>query len=146
MTNNKIIYFDMLGVLSFVVLMITVLFLFIVLPNTSYAATYAYINSSGEMSYVSANSFSEAFAKSVNISTHSGVMLVGFINTNTIINNQSLLSGYVYVNSSGEVTYVSANSSNGAFLNSINMSQHSGVMLISGVAGSNMIGDKVVGF
>lgn len=48
----------------------------IALPAVSFAAPYAYVNASGEVSSVEAASASAALATAPNIHIHSGVMLL----------------------------------------------------------------------
>lgn len=48
----------------------------VAVPHQAHAATYAFVNNSGEVSIVSANSPTEALANAFNISIHSGVMLL----------------------------------------------------------------------
>ena len=49
---------------------------FAALPNLTQAATYAYVNQSGNIGTVSANNSSLAIATAINIHMHSGVMLL----------------------------------------------------------------------
>ncbi|CAN5770947.1 hypothetical protein BH11PAT2_BH11PAT2_10110 [soil metagenome] len=58
----------------------------IALPSMSYAATYAYVNSAGDVSAVVANTAAQALATAPGISVHSGVMLLSNPN-DTILNN-----------------------------------------------------------
>lgn len=117
------------------------------LPKNVDAATYAYINSSGNLVYVQANSSDGAFTNSTNIAMHSGVMLIGSASTVSpvIVNNQSFSTGYMYVNSFGTVIRVDANSSDGAFTNSANIAPHSGVMMINNTSEGDMVGSSVSG-
>jgi len=46
------------------------------LPTQAHAATYAFVNTSGEVSIVSANDPVSAMATAFNIAVHSGVMLL----------------------------------------------------------------------
>lgn len=46
------------------------------LPGIASAATYAYVNTLGEVSTVTANTWQTAMATAPNIHTHSGVMLL----------------------------------------------------------------------
>lgn len=130
----------------FSVIVVTMLLAVIVngLPNNVDAATYAYINSSGNLVYVQANSSDGAFTNSANIATHSGVMLVNSSGT-VIVNNPNYSSGYMYVNDFGTVIRVEANTSNGAFTNSKNIATHSGVMMINSAYEGNIVGDHVSG-
>lgn len=114
------------------------------LPKNVDAATYAYINSSGNLVYVQANSSDGAFTNSTNIATHSGVMLVSSVGS-VIVNNPNYSSGYMYVNEFGNVIRVNADSASGAFTNSTNIAPRSGVMMINNTYEGNMVGDHVSG-
>lgn len=46
------------------------------LPNATHAATYAFVNISGEVNAVTADSWMSAIASAVNIAVHSGVVLI----------------------------------------------------------------------
>ncbi len=46
------------------------------LPSMAFAATYAYVNSTGEVRTVTANTPTEALSTAPGISTHSGVLLL----------------------------------------------------------------------
>ena len=48
----------------------------VVSPSVSFAATYAYVNASGNVNTVVADNPNTAIATAPNISTHSGVMLL----------------------------------------------------------------------
>jgi hypothetical protein len=94
--------------------------------------------------YVDANSSTGAFSNSTNIAGTSGVILLGDTSENMLGNtNGSIqLSGYLYVNESGVVTRVAANTVNGAFDGAINIDSNSGVMIIDSLSDSNMIGNQ----
>jgi hypothetical protein len=116
------------------------------------AATYAYVNTSGEVKYVSADTSAGAMASATGIAMHSGVMIVA--NTSTNLGNTPVvvvgqapvagqMSGYAYVNTSGQVIHTSATSAASAFASAINIALNSGVMLINSVMDSQVIGDTV---
>jgi hypothetical protein len=133
--------------LNLIVTSFVILSTFVVagVASVSEAATYLYVNDSGNVTSVDASSVSGAFTNSINIGTHSGVMLIS--NSNTVLpENTSFDSRYVYVNDTGTVTEVDANSSSGAFTNSINIADRSGVMLIDSISDSNTVGDSVSGY
>ncbi len=112
-------------------------------PMFSYAATYAYVNTSGQLSMVSANSSQDALSNTSNLGLHSGVMLVsGTGGVEPVQYSSSGATQYGYVNSSGVVTFVTANTSGGAFSDSINISEYSGVILINSQADENLQGHK----
>lgn len=117
----------------------------LIFPVFAYASTYAYINTSGNMTYTQANSSADALATAPNLAVHSGVMLVTVGGT-TVEGNIAQQSGYLYINASGIVTFVSADSSAEAFADSLNIATHSGVMLISSISDSNMTGDQTAGY
>ena len=48
----------------------------IALPSMSYAATYAYVNTSGEVAAVTADTAAQALATAPNMDVHSGVLLL----------------------------------------------------------------------
>ncbi len=54
-------------------------------PALSYAATYAYVNTAGNVSTVTANDPNTAILIAPGISTHSGVMLLDSIDDNAVI-------------------------------------------------------------
>jgi len=94
------------------------------------AATYDFVDSSGNLRSVTANSSSEALLIAPNIGLHSGVVLHNGSNP-VVVYTGSVSSGqYLYVNSSGIAVAVNANSVAEAFARAINISPHSGVMLI----------------
>jgi hypothetical protein len=122
---------------------------FVSFSSVSEAASYGYINTSGNLVYVEANSFTDAFAKSSNIAMHSGVILVGYSNVfypNIPQPNLGNITGYLYVNDSGVVTWVDANTSAGAFFGSVDIANHSGVMSVSSNSDANLIGDNTKGY
>jgi len=117
------------------------------LPHLSQAATYAYVNTSGTVLNVTANTSAGAIATAPNIGMHSGVMLID--NTNYSYNAPTApatggaLSGYLYVNSSGQVVHVNSDTSAEAFADANNIATHSGVMIIDSFADGQMINDQV---
>lgn len=52
---------------------------------------------------------------------------------------------YAFVNSSSEVSAVVADSPSLAIQNAVNISAHSGVILLDGVADQNLLGNQVTG-
>jgi O-glycosyl hydrolase len=60
---------------------------FIGVPTSAYAATYAFVNRSDEVSMVVSNSPTEAMAMGLNIAPTSGVMLLNATNSG-IVGNQ----------------------------------------------------------
>ena len=96
------------------------------------AATYQYVSTSGVVNSVAANSPTEALAIASNLGLHSGVMLVS--DTTEVINGDYVAQGqganvYMYINTSGQVSFVSANSVQEALATAYNLGMHSGVML-----------------
>lgn len=100
------------------------------------AATYQYVNASGSLSSVTADSASEALATAFNLGSHSGVMLVTGTPVTQTVQAQATTqttgsSQYLYVNNQGTVSSVNANSSVEAFAKAFNISPHSGVLRVS---------------
>lgn len=118
-------------------------------PALSYASTYAYVNQSGQVNTVVADTAAGAIATAPGISANSGVMLVAnstgaVLGANT--SNTYGVTTYAYVNQDGTVVTVSANTSALAFANSFNIGDNSGVMLLSNTSGNNgVVGDHVSG-
>ena len=54
------------------------------LPSFAHAATYAFVNTSREVSIVNADNWMEAIANAYNIDSHSGVLLLTSLNSNII--------------------------------------------------------------
>lgn len=60
------------------------------IPTSSYAGTYAFVNTSDEVSMIVSNTSSEAIKNGLNIALHSGVMLLDSANigiVGTKVNN-----------------------------------------------------------
>ena len=57
-------------------------------PSFAHAATYAFVNTAGEVNAVVADNWMAAIANAVNIDAHSGVMLL--VNLNDAILNTSI--------------------------------------------------------
>ena len=112
----------------------TVLTLSFVFVSFSDAATYQFINTSDQISNVTANTPQEALTKAYRLGLHSGVMLVGN-NTNVIADNQIIQIQsqgqyrYLYINNLDQMVAINANTSTEAFAKATNISTHSGVML-----------------
>lgn len=97
------------------------------------AATYQYVNTSGQIAIVSANSVDEALRTAYLRLPNSGVMLSS--STDNIVTGAQTVSGsginiYKYINTSGQIAIVMANSVSDAFKKASNISPHSGVMLV----------------
>jgi hypothetical protein len=118
-------------------------------PIFSSAATYAYVNQSGQTNTVVASSPTEAIATASGISSHSGVMLVESSTGAVLGANTETTSGmgtYAYVNQAGTVITVKANSSAMAFSIAYGIDENSGVVLLSNTSSDNGIaGDYVSG-
>lgn len=117
-------------------------------PAFSYASTYAYVNQSGQVNTVIADTSAGAIAAAPGISLHSGVMLVS--STGVVLGtNTSATYGvktYAYVNQAGTVIAISADSSALAFASAFGIDENSGVMLLSNTSGNNgVVGDHVSG-
>ena len=116
------------------------------LLNVAGASTYEYVNTSGNISTVIADSASVALTTANNLAVHSGVIKTS--RTDQKLNqpsnyDQGQTTSYAYVNTSGEVIEVNANTSAQAFTNSDNIALHSGVMLINSASDESMVGDTV---
>lgn len=118
-------------------------------PAFSYASTYAYVNQSGQVNTVVADTPSIAIAIAPSIASNSGVMLVNGSTGAVLGTNTSATYGvttYAYVNQAGTVIAISADSSALAFASAFGISENSGVMLLSNTSGNNgVVGDHVSG-
>lgn len=56
-----------------------------VTPAMSYAANYAFVNNSGEVSMVIANTWEQAIATAFNIDEHSGVILLNTLQNTGLV-------------------------------------------------------------
>lgn len=75
MTTSK--RFSSVATRSFLIAGIAVSSIFaMAIPSFAHAATYAYVNTSGNVSTVTANDWQTALATAQNIGLHSGVMLL----------------------------------------------------------------------
>src|SRR3989344_833484 len=122
---------------------LTVAILAMILPAFSYAATYAYVSQSGQVNTVVADTSASAIMNAPNISIHSGVMLVSasggtgaVLGANTTTTTYGTKT-YAYVNQSGVVITISADSSAMAFANAVNIDENSGIMLLNNTSGNN---------
>jgi hypothetical protein len=107
------------------------------------AATYIYVTSSGQISSVSANNATEALAMAPNMAAHSGVMLTNGTPIQMPVQNIAQYGQYAYVNTSGTVVFISANSPAEALANATNIATHSGVILINSISDQALVGDTV---
>lgn len=116
-------------------------------PAFSFASTYQYVNQSGQLSAVIADTGEGAIAIAPGISAHSGVILVsGNGSTGAVLGATYGTATYAYVNQSGTVIAISADSSAIAFANAFGIDENSGVMLLSNTSGNNgVVGDYVSG-
>lgn len=148
MNNNKKYLTGLIYSVGAIGILIVGLFV-LSLYSVANAATYNYVNTSGGISSVIANTSTEAINSVPNIALHSGVMLTSGSGNTSSGNTSAALSGptqYGYVNDSGVFTRVYANTSAGAFSNSVDISEHSGVMILNSNSDIDMIGDNVSGF
>jgi hypothetical protein len=107
------------------------------LPVLALAGTYQYVDVSGNLRSVEANSPTQAIAIAPNIASHSGVMLAG---NSTIVTPVTIPtpipsgtgSLYQYIDISGNLRTVRATSASMALATAPNIASHSGVMLIAG--------------
>lgn len=111
------------------------LFLFASFSGIAYAATYHYVNTSGNIQSVEANSPTEAIAIAPNRTPHSGVMLFsGTALTTTNVGGNTSSTGsnlYMFVDANGNLQTVMANNPNEAMTTALNIGVHSGVMLVN---------------
>jgi hypothetical protein len=124
--------------------------LFLVVSTSVQAATYNFVDTSGNLRSVTADSSAEALLTASNIGLHSGVILSSGIGSETVsIAPYNPLAGsynplvgksYMYINTSGIATVVDANTSTQAFYESNNISSNSGVMLINSQSDANVEG------
>jgi len=118
-------------------------------PAFSYASTYAYVNQSGQVNTVVADTPSIAIAIAPGIASNSGVALMSSSAGAVLGASTPITYGtatYAYVNQAGTVIAISANSSAMAFANAVNIGDNSGVMLLSNISGNNgVVGDHVSG-
>ncbi|PIR84738.1 hypothetical protein COU16_00950 [Candidatus Kaiserbacteria bacterium CG10_big_fil_rev_8_21_14_0_10_47_16] len=118
------------------------------LPLTSLAATYFYVDTSGEVQTVEASDSTEALTLSAHDrAVHSGVAIDrGVINEGDVVLSVALGTStdigsgpyvYQYVNTNGTLSSVSASSADMALsLSAYNRASNSGVMLVRGMGGS----------
>ncbi len=110
------------------------------LPTASLAATYHYVNTSGEIQDTNAANAEQALAQAINIAPHSGVVLdMGFLNagdsaslpggTTTDANYPS--GTYQYINVNGDVKTVVAANASEALVAATGLALHSGVVNIA---------------
>lgn len=129
--------------------MLTAVILAVGFPAFSYASTYAYVNQSGQVNTVVADTGASAILNAPDISLHSGVMLMSNSTGAVLGANTSTIYGattYAYVNQTGTVVTISADSSAIAFANAFGIDENSGVMLLSNTSGNNgVVGDNVSG-
>ncbi len=95
----------------------------------TYASSYQYVNTSGDLSVVTADSSTEAIRTAPNIHPNSGVMLLSGVGGDDA--NVSGQNSYLYMDANGELRTVSASSSEDALSSSVNRHPNSGVMLVS---------------
>lgn len=128
---------------------LTAVILAVGFPAFSYASTYAYVNQSGQVNTVVADTGASAILNAPDISLHSGVMLMSNSTGAVLGANTSTIYGattYAYVNQTGTVVTISADSSAIAFANAFGIDENSGVMLLSNTSGNNgVVGDNVSG-
>ena len=104
------------------------------------AATYEYVNTNGTISTINADSADQAITTATNRAMGSGVILV---TGNESVVTSSTNTQFGYVNESGVVVTVDANTSSQAFSESNNISDHSGVILINSTSDQNLVGESV---
>lgn len=105
------------------------------LPLAAFASTYDYVNTSGVMQSVVANSADQALALATNIDPHSGVILdtgvvVTTTNSGVVVTTTTGGTMFEYVNTAGILETVSAPDSTTAMALAVNRAPNSGVMKI----------------
>lgn len=108
--------------------------LMLAFSSNAIAYTYQYINTSGNIASVEAESTSQALITAPNIDPHSGVMLYSLataVPAKIIDNSQTLpYVTYKYVNTTGQIQTVVASSADQAFSLATNIAPTSGVMRV----------------
>jgi hypothetical protein len=102
------------------------------LPTAAFAATYDYVNTSGQVQKIDASSPDQAMVLATNIDPHSGVMLdTGFVTpVPVVIVTTTGMHMYRYVDTNGNLGTVQASSPEQAMMIAPNISPNSGVMQI----------------
>jgi len=106
-------------------------------PALSFASTYQFVDSSGNLQSVEAANSSVALATAYNIGVHSGVMLTrngAVLGTNTYTTyttNAGTGNYYQFVNTSGQLSGLWATNSSVALATAYNIGIHSGVVLVN---------------
>lgn len=100
--------------------------------SVSAQEAYQYINTSGELQTIVAETPTQAIANAYNIAPTSGVLLVGGIGGGDPVTTPTY-SGYFYqfVNTSGNIGSVYASSPEAAINTATNIAQHSGVIYVN---------------
>lgn len=108
------------------------------LPVASYANTYQYVDSVGQLQSTQANSPGQAIATANNIGLHSGVMLVGVDGIGGIGGNDAPPtttntegSFYQFVDANNNIQSMNAISPEVALATAYNIGLHSGVVLVT---------------
>ena len=113
-----------------------------ILPAMTFASTYEYVNTSGGLSSLTANSATEALEAVSSMGSNSGVMLISG-NNEVSTYNPNQVNQYIYVNSSGVVTTISANTPTQAFASATNIAVHSGVMDVNSTSDQSLVGNSL---
>lgn len=108
-------------------------FALLLAPTISFASTYQYIGTDGDLHSVEADSASVALATAPNLALHSGVILVGSDGKITEADGTVRMSGtfYQYINTSGNLQSIDAANASIAIATASNISPHSGVILVT---------------
>ena len=97
-------------------------------PAVSVAATYHYIDTTGTVRTVEADTAAEAFVEAENIASHSGVAIdMGVLDGGDSVSMTST-DMYQYVSITGDVQFVSATSPQAALIIPGDIAPHSGVL------------------
>ena len=107
--------------------LVVVVMLMLGVAGFAYANTYQYINTSGQLASVVANTPAEALATAYQRASNSGVMLVG---GGGVMGGGQGMYTYQYINTSGQIATVMAHTPEEALRTAYQRAVHSGVMLL----------------
>lgn len=109
---------------------------------SAHAATYQYVNGSGEIKTVTADNATSALEMAPERAPRSGVMLVTSSN-DALPSNGGAGMTYGYVNMSGVIVEITAVSANDALLKATDRAPRSGVILINNESNEELVGEEV---
>lgn len=108
-------------------------FALLLAPTASFASTYQYIGTDGDLHSVEASSASSALSLATNLALHSGVILVGSDGRISETDGTVRMSGtfFQYVDTSGNLQSIDAGNASIAIAKAPNIALHSGVILVT---------------